>query len=719
MNRRNPRQSAARIRKGLCALAAALLTAGCLPVSAASGDSYVLDGSRRVPVPSVYEVETAWQTFRTSEGEVLQLYNPQDLFISTQGYLYIVDTGNNRILRSNSEGMVDRIYTGPEEDPFKNPGGVFVDKDGDLYVADTDNSRIVHLDSDGGLMEVFGVPEELPGENTTYHPAKLAISSTGYIYVVNGQNILTIDATNRFRGYLGQTKIGFDLTETLIRLFASEEQQKTLSKRLAASYTNIVIDPDDNLYASTLDSRQGEIKRLNSVGVNTFPATGSESRFSIDFSQLLQANTYISASGTAFYGDRTDDEGKAITPNFVDIAYDEDGVVYALDQNTCRMFLYDREGNLLGTFGEKGIQKGMFVQPVSLAVDPQGTVYILDVNLCNIQVLKPTRFKNLVQQAITAYYLGDYDGSFTLWSEVLAIDENYTLASQDIGKTYYKQGDYPAAMKAFRQAGDTGGYSDAFEKNLYQLFRSHFALALLLILLALAALCAAVWAVRLSSKRVLLLHEQHGPRRASFLRTLQLTTSAMCHPCETFDNIKAMRQEIRVWPAFVLAAAAPVVRILYMHIVHYPLADIDLRMSSYVLEIVKILLPFFTFVISAYAVTAIMDGETKFKELLLCCACALTPYTFLTLPLAGLSHILTGNSAGLYSTLQTIILVWVLLLLFHAVRISNQFSFKKTLAVVLISLLVMLLIWILGFLILVLWNQVVLLFSGLLTELGI
>ena len=71
MNRRNPRQSAARIRKGLCALAAALLTAGCLPVSAASGDSYVLDGSRRVPVPSVYEVETAWQTFRTPEGEDL------------------------------------------------------------------------------------------------------------------------------------------------------------------------------------------------------------------------------------------------------------------------------------------------------------------------------------------------------------------------------------------------------------------------------------------------------------------------------------------------------------------------------------------------------------------------------------------------------------------------------------------------------------------------
>lgn len=719
MDRRIPRRTPAIIRKAFCGITAVLLMAGCLPAGAASGDSYVLDGSRRVPVPSVYEAQAAWQTFRTTGGEVLQLRSPQDLFINAQGYLYIVDTGNNRILRADDTGLVDRVYTGPADDPFKNPGGVFVDKNGNLYVADTDNSRIVHLDSEGGLVEIFGVPEELPGENTTYHPAKIAISSTGYIYVVNGQNILTIDSTNRFRGYLGQTKIGFDLTETLIRLFASEEQQKTLSKRLAASYTNIVVDPDDNLYASTLDSRQGEIKRLNSVGVNTFPATGSESRFSIDFSQLLQTNTYISASGTAFYGDRIDDEGKAITPNFVDIAFDENDIVYALDQVTCRLFLYDREGNLLGTFGEKGIQKGMFVQPVSLAVDGEGTVYILDVNLCNIQALKPTRFKNLVQEAITAYYLGDYDGSFALWNEVLAIDENYALASQDIGKTYYKQGEYTEAMTAFRRAGDVGGYSDAFEKNLYQLFRSHFASALVILLAAVAVLGAAVWAVRLSSRRVLMLHEQHGRGRAGFLRTLQLTTSTMCHPCETFDNIKAMRQQIRLWPALVLAAAAPAVRILYMHLVHYPLADIDLRMSSYFLEIVKILLPFFTFVIAAYAVTAIMDGEAKLRELLLCCSCALTPYIFLTLPLAGLSHVLTSNTAGLYSTLQSLILIWVLLLLFNAVRVTNQFSFKKTLAVVLISLLVMLLIWILGFLILVLWNQVYLLFAGLLTELGL
>lgn len=126
MDRRIPRRTPAIIRKAFCGITAVLLMAGCLPAGAASGDSYVLDGSRRVPVPSVYEAHAAWQTFRTTGGEVLQLRSPQDLFISTQGYLYIVDTGNNRILRADDTGLVDRVYTGPADDPFKNPGGVFV-----------------------------------------------------------------------------------------------------------------------------------------------------------------------------------------------------------------------------------------------------------------------------------------------------------------------------------------------------------------------------------------------------------------------------------------------------------------------------------------------------------------------------------------------------------------------------------------------------------------
>lgn len=54
-----------------------------------------------------------------------------------------------------------------------------------------------------------------------------------------------------------------------------------------------------------------------------------------------------------------------------------------------------------------------------------------------------------------------------------------------------------------------------------------------------------------------------------------------------------------------------------MNIVHYPLADIELLDASYLLEAMKFIIPFVTFVIAAYAVTSLMDGEVKMQELFL------------------------------------------------------------------------------------------------------
>ena len=93
-----------------------------------------------------------------------------------------------------------------------------------------------------------------------------------------------------------------------------------------------------------------------------------------------------------------------------------------------------------------------------------------------------------------------------------------------------------------------------------------------------------------------------------------MTAAAVFHPCESFDNVRYMRGHVHWAPALILPLLAVGVRFLYMHIVHYPLADVDLREVSYILEAVKILLPFCTFIIAAYAVTAIMSGEVKFKE---------------------------------------------------------------------------------------------------------
>ncbi|MBQ7726862.1 MAG: hypothetical protein IJT66_06935, partial [Clostridia bacterium] len=631
--------------------------------------------------------------------------------------LFVADTGNNRIVKLDQQGNVCALFDNAGHGGFQNPQGIFVDENGNMYVGDTDHGRIVHLDSEGDFVEELGRPAELP-EDVNYLPAKLAISSTGMIYVVHGQNILTIDSTNTFRGYFGQAEISFDITETLIRLFASEEQKATRSKRLAASYHNIAIDGTDRIYAATSDTTLGELKRLNSVGVNTYRETGSTGAFSLDWKRLFLSDSYVSSSGTAFYGDRFDDEGHAVKPKFSDVAFDQAGLYYALDQTTCRVFVYDGEGSLLGTFGGKGIQKGKFYNPTALALAKDGTAYVLDAYLSNLQCFRPTQFKNNISQALSYFYDGRYDSAFALWNEVLAVNEHYTTALNGIAKCYEKQGDYRQAMIHFKKADNPSGYSDAFSSYSHDYFRSHFLLCVGLGVFFFALFVALIAGLLKLSRKVCLLHDTRSPERFGLWRQFQMTAAAVFHPCESFDNVRYMRGHVHWAPALILPLLAVGVRFLYMHIVHYPLADVDLREVSYILEAVKILLPFCTFIIAAYAVTAIMSGEVKFKELYFAGALCFAPYILFTLPVGALSNILSSSFSGFYTVLRNAIWIWQLFLFFNTVRVTNRFTVKKTVGVVIISLLVMLLLWIVAFLLLVLLDQVYLFLKDIFTEIG-
>lgn len=688
-------------------------------VVSAAGGSYVLDGIERIAIPSVYEKEDVYQSFHDANGEPVYLSKPQDLFISKQGNLFVVDSGNNRILKLDAQGKLLAVFKGEGEQALNNPQGIFVDENENMYIADTDNGRIVHLDCLGNFVEALGRPEGLPGEDTTYNPAKIAISSTGTIYVVKGQNILSIDANNQFKGYIGQSEIGFDLTEALVRLLASEEQKATMTRRTAATYNNIAIDENDNLYCASRDTTLGEIKRLNSVGTNTYRQTGGVSAFSINLSSLLLSNSYISSSGTAFFGDRIDDAGESMEPNFSDVAFDKNGLVYALDSVMCRLYIYDAEGELLGTMGSKGNQKGKFVSPTAVAVAEDGTVYILDANLNNLQTFRPTAFKQAIEQALTLYYNGDYQGSQKYWEQVLAVNENYTLALKGMGKTCYKEGKYAQAIDYFRRAENVAGYSDAYGKQQHEWIRSHFGIFLIILVAVLAAVILYVaWLVR-NSKKVCHLQDTRDERRFDFLQQLRLAFSTLLHPMETFDNVRYMRGRLKWLPAFILLGLTVAVRILYMNIVHYPLSDVDLRDASYALEAVKFLLPFVTFVIAAYAMTAIMDGEVEFKELFFAGALCFAPYLALTLPMGLISHVLTANHADMYSTVQTIIWIWTFFLFFQTIRVMNQYTVRKTVGIAILSLLTMLLIWIVAFLIIVLWNQIWLFATDILVEIGL
>lgn len=80
---------------------------------------------------------------------------------------------------------------------------------------------------------------------------------------------------------------------------------------------------------------------------------------------------------------------------------------------------------------------------------------------------------------------------------------------------------------------------------------------------------------------------------------------------------------------------------------------------------------------------------------------------------------MNSNHSGFYSTIQTIIVLWMLFLFFQTVRVTNRYTVKRAIGVTLLSALAMILIWIVLILVIVLWNQIYIFGTGILNELGI
>lgn len=413
----------------------------------AAGRTYVVDeDDNLIPIPAAYEVYDSIYNLK----EYGTLSHPQDILLDGTD-IYVADSENNRVLKMDKSGNVLREYTEAFEQKLKNPCGIFVDGEKNIWIADTGNLRIVVIDQEGNSLETFGKPDSnLLSETFAFDAQKIALNSIGNIYALKGANLMSIDRANNFHGYLGAVEVGFSLSRLLVRTFGSRSQIERTMKQQPASYSNFMIGNDGMIYGVLATGEKNQIRRLNSVGNNTYP------------------------EDTYGFSIRQKGKKELTKPFFADITVADNGILTVVDKNTGLLYQYDQDGNLLAAFGGIGSYAGTYSVPVSLDVDDEGFLYVLDYSAGTVTILKPTEFINLVHQAVTLYDAGKYAESKEYWQKVAEIDSNYALAHQGLGKALFKEEKYKESLDQYKLGDDREGYSQAYSEYRHELFRRNF-----------------------------------------------------------------------------------------------------------------------------------------------------------------------------------------------------------------------------------------------------
>lgn len=119
----------------------------------------------------------------------LALLYPYAVAVSDDGYVYIGESGTDRVQKYTTDGVFVDTWGefGQGDGQFDNPFDIAVDDiTGRVYVADTNNNRVQIFESDGTRVTEFGYWGEDPGDFKG--PTGVAVSETGFIYVVDSGN---------------------------------------------------------------------------------------------------------------------------------------------------------------------------------------------------------------------------------------------------------------------------------------------------------------------------------------------------------------------------------------------------------------------------------------------------------------------------------------------------------------------------------------------------
>jgi sugar lactone lactonase YvrE len=650
--------------------AAMVLVTGATAVSAETPyKTYTEDGYGRIQ-----ETQTAYLAYETivKFGESF-FENPNDMFVTDDGEIYVADTGNARIVVGNLDSEEIKIIG---EGVLTTPMGVYVTDEKDVYVADRDGQAIYVFNEDGDLIHTYGKPDSpLYGDSLSFLPIKIVVNDAGIMYVIcesNTNGIVEIAPTDdgTFLGYFGTNYASTSLQTIIYRAILTDAQRAKMVSNIPSTPTNLAIDAKGLIYTVTRGDEEQTLKRLNIAGNN-----------------LLDGTDYV-------------DYPTAVAAGNHDNVYvaDQQGFIYE----------YSNDGELLFVFGGKddGTQRiGLSTMLASIQIDTEDRIYVLDSDKAQIQVYEPTEFTNLLHNALYLYSKGRYTESKEPLSEVLEMNSMFDYANQAMGRAYFQEENYSMALYYAKLAKDYDGYSDAFWEIRNVWLKKNIMTAIGVIVLLYIIFKLTKFLDR--KKGILAKPRAFGQKIASnkIVNNLLYSRYFMKHP---FDGSYGIAREGRAsWiaPSIILAIFTAEY-VINKYLCGFLQKTIREGRYEIVSDIGKIILVMFALTVCNYLVCTINDGEGSVKKIYTYFCYSLLPYVTLVPVIFILSHVLTTNEQFLITMLWVLIVGWVLILMVISMKEVNNYTPGETFKVICLTIFTILILSLLIFVIYVLWAQV-------------